>query len=176
MIVGSYFEGDYAMDVARKQHDVYDEALGIIVSRCNRLARFSIAVLDDSGHEEWGRIERFDHRTLQLAHDLLAAAWRFREDFQPPLLPFRDVEPAVPAEELWLGWLRNETKRWIDRPAWVRSVQLILTNQNKPVGYLEECRLCLGITDDFALPWSDNLREALVKDLAKRTKELQDGS
>ncbi len=175
MIVGSYFEDDYAMDVAWKQHDVYGEALGIIVSRCNRLARFSITVLDDSGHEEWGRIERFDHRTLQLAHDLLAAAWRFREDFQPRLLPFREAEPGVPAEELWLEWLRNEVKRWIDRPEWVRSVQLILTNQNKPVGYLEECRLCLGIMDDFAVPWMGNLREVLVKDLATRTKGLPEG-
>lgn len=176
MIVGRYFEDDYARDVAWKQHDVYGEALGIIVSRCNRLARFSITVLEHSPHEQWGRIERFDHRTLQLAHDLLAAAWRFREHFQPPLLPFRDAPPAVPAEELWLEWLRNEVQRWIDRPEWVRSVQLILTNQNKPVGYLEEYRLCLGIADAFAVPWSDNLRDVLVEGLARRTKELQEGS
>lgn len=175
MIVGSYFEDDYAMDVAWKQHDVYGEALGIIVSRCNRLARFSNAVLDHPGPEGWGRIERFDHRTLQLAHDLLAAAWRFQEDFQPRLLPFRNPKPAVPAEELWLDWLRNEVKRWFDRPEWVRSVQLILTNQNKPVGYLEESRLCLGIMDAFAVPWSDNLREVLVKDLAKRAEGLPEG-
>ena len=84
------FDGDVGMEVAKKQHDVYGPALWIIVRQCNLYAEFTRRVLDDADHLEWGTVESFDHRTLQGAHDLLAAVWRFRNDFQQPVLPFVD--------------------------------------------------------------------------------------
>ena len=77
MIVGTFFNGDDDNILARAQHDIYGDALGILISSCNRFTRFSKAVLNDTGHVDWGQIESFDHRTLQRAHDLLAAAWRY---------------------------------------------------------------------------------------------------
>ena len=82
MYVMPFFEDDVDMEVARKQHDVYSQALGIIVSQCNLYAEFARRLLDDADHPEWGTVERFDHRTLQHAHDLLAAVWRFRHDLR----------------------------------------------------------------------------------------------
>ena len=143
MIIGSYFEGDENTELASKQHDVYDNTIGIITSTCNRFARFSIAVLNDTGHRNWGQVETFDHRTLQGAHDLLAAAWRFVNDSRQESLAF--------PEALWLEWLRAETSAWIDHLQLVHSVQLILANQNKPAGYLAESHLALGIMDRFYL-------------------------
>ena len=52
----------------------------------------------------------------------------------------------------------------------MRSVQLILTNQNTPIGYAAETNLCLGIIDRFgSVPWKRRLREAYEKDLANDT-------
>jgi hypothetical protein len=80
--VGKRFDGDDDTEVAWKQHDVYHQALGIIIESCNRLTRFAKALMDDKGHKHWGNAESCDHRTLQEAHDLLAAAWRFRQSLR----------------------------------------------------------------------------------------------
>lgn len=166
MIVGSFFEGDVDMEVAGKQHDVYPQALGIIVSRCNLYAEFARFVLDDTDHREWGRIDRFDHRTLQHAHDLLAAVWRFRHDYRQLALPFMRKEPLDEAPRLWLDWLRREVEGWIHYPERVRLVQLILTNQNERRGYMAEAELSLYIIDGFTdVPW-ETRREAYEDSLA----------
>ncbi|MEQ8652020.1 MAG: hypothetical protein RIC87_06110 [Kiloniellales bacterium] len=166
MIVGTYFDGDDDMELAWKQHDVYGQALGIVVGTCNRFALFAVALLGDSGHKEWGRIEGCDHRTLQGAHDLLAAAWRFREGSRQGELPL--VEDAFLDEARWLDWLRTELSTWIDEPRMVRSVQLILSNQNEPAGYEAETSLCLALLDRFSdVPWKQSLREAHEADGAE---------
>ena len=65
-----------------------------------------------------------------------------------------------PVQILWLNWLRNELSGWIDYPYLVRSVQVILTNQNNPIGYAAESRLCLDIMDRFpSVPWRSDMRE-----------------
>ena len=175
MIVGSYFDGDDDTGLAWKQHDVYGQALQIMVSTCNRYAAFAKGVLDDISktllrdinHHEWGNIYRCDHRTLQDAHDLLAAAWRFRHDFRQGALPFGDIEPPKAVELLWLDWLHNEVSNWIDRPYLVRSVQAILVKQNKFTGYLAESKLSVDIMHCFTdVPWKMDRYNAHTKDLA----------
>ena len=64
MIVGHYFDGDVDEEVALLQHDVYGEALGIIVARCNEHARFARGVLNYTHHREWDTLRLSDHRTL----------------------------------------------------------------------------------------------------------------
>ena len=111
MWIGPLFEDDVDMEVARKQHDVYSQALWIIVSQCNLYAKFARRLLDDPEHQEWGTVDRFfDHRTLQHAHDLFAAAWRFRYDFRRLQLPFVDADQdrLDKVQALWLDWLRQE--------------------------------------------------------------------
>lgn len=161
MIVASFFEDDEDQEVAWKQHEVYGDALGIIVGTCNRHALFARAVLHDSKHDDWGTVVRFDHRTIQNAHDLLAAAWRFENDLRQPKLPFEPENPLDHVQALWLEWLRKETEKWITAPWIVRSVQVILTNQNQPLGYKAEGQLCLDILDRFPdVPWKPHLRAA----------------
>ena len=167
MIVGLYFEGD-DVEVALKQHGVYDTALGIVVSTCNLHTNRARSLLNSSDHPKWGKIDRYDHRTLQFAHDLLAAVWRSRNDFrQASLLPGenRALDEVQP---LWLDWLRNEIAGWSALPHLVRSVQLILTNQNEQPGYEAETQLCLDIVDRFPdVPWERRLRDALEGDLSR---------
>ena len=167
------FDGD-DMEVAGKQHDVYSEALWIIAGQCNLYAEFARRVLDDADHPEWGTVESCDHRTIQNSHDLLAAVWRFRNDFQQAVLPFVDKKSLDEVQTLWLDWLRNEIARWIDHPERVRWVQLILTNQNKPPGYVAEAQLALDIINWFSdVPWDQKLREAHEAALAEHRKELE---
>ena len=130
--------------------------------------RFSINVLNDMEHRNWGEIEKCDHRTLQGAHDLLAAAWRFENDSRQGMLKFAEEETNSNPEYAWLQWLGEEIDRWIRHPDLVRSVQLILASQNEPVGYLAESQLCLGIMNRFvSVPWGKGLREAYEQDLVK---------
>ena len=157
MIVGSFYAGD-DLELALRQHDVYSEALGILVGRCNRLTRMAIAILQDTEHAEWGRVERFDHRTMQVAHDLLAAVWRFK--VSPPqasLLEGRPVERAEHDMTHWLDWLEAEVSSWIDESWMIRLVQVILTNQNQPIGYDAESSLASMIAARFHfVPWADS--------------------
>ena len=168
MIVAPCYEGDDDDEVAWKQHDVYSDALAIIVGTSNRHARFAREMLDDSEHAEWGTVDTFDHRTVQGAHDLLAAAWRFENDMRQPALPFEPDNPLDHVQRQWLEWLRRETADWTTAPRIVRSVQLILTNQNQPMGYRAEAQLGLDIMDSFEdVPWMDKLRAAYEADVAK---------
>ena len=167
------FDGDVDMEVANKQHDVYGQALGIIVRQCNLYAEFARRFLDDADHSEWDTVESFDHRTLQGAHDLLAAVWRFRNNFRQSELPFVDKNFLDEVQQLWLDWLRHEISNWLHRPKRVRWVQLILTNQNKPLGYIAEAQLALNIINGFSdVPWNQELREAHEAALAEYRKEL----
>jgi hypothetical protein len=170
VIVGTFFAGDEDTKIAWKQHDVYGEALEAIIKVSNRLTLFAKSLLDDKAHASWGTIETCDHRTLQGAHDILAAAWRFQNDFRQSDLPLeRRHEPLVPhtPENLWLWWLRDEIERWVCQAALVRDVQMILGNQNQPIGYAAESRLCLALINRFhAVPWLPNWRDAFEQALA----------
>lgn len=146
MILAPQFQGD-DMGLARIQHQVYGEALNVIVRRCNQFTRLAISMLGEDGrHPGWARDEQVDHRTLQFAHDLLAAAWRY--DVSPPqqrmsLSDHRkpEHEPDTP-ERRWLQWLDWEVASWLqpeagpwdDGPMMIRSVGLILANQKQPSG------------------------------------------
>ena len=154
------------MEIAKKQHDVYGEALEVMISTTNHFARVAIALLDDRSHPGWGQFTRCDHRTLQDAHDLLAAVWRFRNDFRQTNLSFDKSENDSTPERLWLAWLKKEISSWIEHPELVRFVQLILANQNQPLGYEAESRLCIAIMDKFGeVPWKASLRAAYEEDL-----------
>ena len=140
----------------------------IIVSACNRFARFAIAVLEDKEYEGWGQVESFDHRTLQGAHDLLAAAWRFSNKGRQDRLSFTCAAMDATREECWLDWLQTEADSWIHCPQLVRLVQLVLANQNNPTGDASEASLALLIMDRFdSVPWEARWREAYESSLGQ---------
>ena len=77
MIVGRCFHGDDGNDVMWLQHDVYNEALGIISGICQEYTNLAHRILD-ADPPRLETITSYDHRTLQRAHDTIAAAWRYR--------------------------------------------------------------------------------------------------
>lgn len=171
MIVAPKFPGD-DMVLARLQHEVYGDALRVVVDRCNRFGRLALAILEqDAEHPGWKGVDRFDHRTLQFSHDLLAAAWRYEES--PPQLSLllsesrpKDAFQADTSEERWLQWLDSEVASWLhpeagpgdDGPQKIRLVLRILANQNQPSGYEAESYLAQLIYRRFShVPWDNVL-------------------
>ena len=171
MVVAPLFDDDVDMEVAWVQHHVYPAAVSIVVSQCNAYAAFAQRLLDDADHRDWGTVRSYDHSTLQDAHDLLAAAWRFRRhDLRQPRLPLEDLDKDAPGtvQRLWRDWLSRETAGWIDYPDHVRLVQLILTNQNELPGHIAEWQLSLAIISRFDdVPWYEEKRKACEANLAK---------
>lgn len=172
MRVNSHFPGDGEIDmyIHWLQHNVYGEALRIIAKGCYRHTERASAIL---GYGDWERVstDEIDHRTLQYAHNILAAIWRFRYSFKLrqfdfPVEQTNSIDPnymnrwwkwsdwwkwrraweqerVIENEitEHWLKWLRDEIESWRDYPTLVRLVMKIIANQNRPVGYQAEAEL-----------------------------------
>lgn len=165
MIVGTDFEGDENQELKRKQHDAYPRAIGLMINICNSFSNHAIIPKNIGNSENWGRINTCDHRTIQAAHDMLAAAYRFEHDARPK---DPNSSGASLTEKLWLDWLFAELVSWKESPALIQYFQIILTNQNQPDGYVAESRICLGILDRFPdVPWGQNWRDAFKNDLAR---------
>ncbi len=165
MIVATQFPGD-SYEVASAQHDVYAKALGIIVKCCNRYAVFAKRVFDSDEFQSWGTIYKFDHRVLQFQHDMLATVWRYETQASQRRLDCEEDVQSV--QERWLDWLDAEVHSWIDRPEWVRLVQIILSNQNTPYGQRTETVLSLQIMAYFPeVPWSLQLKRAFELEIEK---------
>jgi len=162
IIGGSEFWGD-SREVANAQHNVYNDALKIIVKQCNRFVWFAQNVVQPESYEKWEGIVSFDHRTLQYQHDLLATVWRYQNQASQMRLDCDEDKSGI--QSRWLKWLSSEVESWIERPEWVRLVQTILNNQNSPAGYRAETLLSLAIMDHFStVPWSEKLRLPLEQE------------
>ncbi len=141
MIVSSRFDGDDWDELMWAMHDVYHEGIRILM-RDNESAFNSAAILmqaqDDPIKDSLNAHGcRVDHRSLQNAHDYLAAVWRYRNRFfQPDLLIEDSVEQMA---QNWLAWLQQEMQIWQRHfPQLVRLVCLIIVQQNVKSGYEAE--------------------------------------
>jgi hypothetical protein len=165
MIVSKKFPED-SWEVATAQHEVYYEALEIIVKKCNQYAIFARRVIQSELFQSWGSIYRYDHRTLQHQHDLLATVWRYRTQASQLRLDCDEDERSVQIR--WLDWLTAEVDSWIERPDWVRFVQIILENQNTPLGQRTETLMSLQIMDYFLdIPWDSKVKNSFERAVNK---------
>lgn len=122
MLIYEYFDGD-SIALAQTQHEVYGEALNIIIAKCK-------------GHVDSQRTlpraetvkQVIDHRTLQVAHDIVAAAWR-----HAVLVSDQNI-----SEDGWLGALAKEVDAWVDQPRLIFLICCIMDNQNCETGYEAE--------------------------------------
>ena len=159
MWVGSCFRGDSDKVVMWMQHDVYHEALHIISGTSQEYTNFAHRILDDRW-DEWEFIDRFDHRTLQDAHDTIAAAWRFRclpsvRQMGFPIDGDHEGDPNFVGH--WLNWLQEEVRSWKNSPYLIRLVMRILRNQNKSEGYRAEADLKMALIARYEdVPWKQS--------------------
>ena len=139
MIVGSH-SVEHHSKIAWDQHEVYGEALSIIGGGCVRHFRNACEIAGVDPAMAASLEEQIDHRTMQAAHDYLAAVWRFKVRPTEPLLPIEEPEPPV-ASYHWLTWLRNDVRTWNEKPEIVRAVLEVRRNQNSERGYAAEDEL-----------------------------------
>ena len=155
MIVGVFFEDDWDHALKWKQHDVYGNALGIIVATCREHVARAASLLEVERPGQWETDVQIDHRTLQDAHDILAAVWRHATSPVQTSLPLEvPATRATRGVTGWLEWLRVEVRSWWEEPRLVALVSAILANQNQPAGYQAEEELAERLHRRFsAVPW-----------------------
>lgn len=114
MIVGTKFQGD-STRIASIQHEVYGEALRIIIDFATNKHRKAEQVVDIRTELSDLRdgLDSFDHRTLQWLHDSMAAAFRMDYCLNADLFAHAAQNSHTPAEinNLWFDFLRRELAR-----------------------------------------------------------------
>ena len=161
MIVGSKFDGDVDKKLMWDQCVVYHRAVRVIVKKCDQMAAFARNLLADEIHTGWGQHDNdnYHHITLSRAHDLIAAAWRYRFAPSDRVFPFAEENPEFSADYSqmhgWQSWLNEELDSWIHAPHLVRSVQLILSHQNDYLGDRAQYELFKDLVRHFHdVPWN----------------------
>jgi hypothetical protein len=131
--------------------------LRLIAGACVEHMKSAFMLAFEDYPKEWGHSFKYDHRTLQLAHDVIAAAWRF-ECLKAELPLFFQTDHEDVISRKWLAWLRSEVDLWSNQPAIVRNVIIILGNQNVENGYRAEDRLTQALVRRYSnVDWHDRL-------------------
>jgi hypothetical protein len=149
MIIGSIFDGDDDVGLMRFQHDFYYEMLGRWIDMAG-IRRFQYREIP-----EWDEICRkwdifrkeavFDHRTIQLHHDLIAA--RFRQNMRDN--PFRTT-----LETRSMGWRQffcKEAVGWLEDGHCLRLFMTTLACANTKEGYAGEGALAEVMRNKYNL-------------------------
>ena len=150
MLIYNQFPGD-DMALAGQQHDVYGKALSLIIDGARR-HYVNACLMTGNSAGRWPVDAAIDHRTLQGAHDVLAAAWRWR--VSPPQRGLiRGDDPQCSMAD-WLDWLAGEVRDWRDEPGLILSMAAIVACQNQTLGYAGELRLCEALRRRHGdVPW-----------------------
>ena len=155
MIVGEYFPGDDNNHVQWIQHDCYGEALAMIGKWCRNRYLSSVRDLDIPTLIRNKALSLpmngFDHRTLQLFHDFLAASFRFynAEDLQPKL-PFPGEDEEKRIKSMWFSYLEIELERFsTEHKGIVKNVMEAVCYSNpNPIGIRAEDKLAHIVIND----------------------------
>lgn len=167
MWVADYFDGDNdpSAKVSWIQHDAYREALRLIACACVEHMKSAFMLAFEDYPKKWDRSFKYDHRTLQLAHDVIAAAWRF-ECIKTELPLFFQTDHEDVIFRKWFAWLRSEVDLWSNQSAIVRNVIIILGDQNVENGYRAEDLLIQALVRRYLnVPWHDRFLALAYKEV-----------
>jgi hypothetical protein len=144
-------DNDLLKDV---QHDLYLES----VDRLFDAARKALVRADEILGtqllivEQAKAIDRFDHRVLQGAHDILAATYRHRDDDGGQL---RLLEPPEVLRSrysmAWQQWLNAQLDELAKLHGFVRSTVQAVLLANTELGYVAERELCALLVSRYDL-------------------------
>jgi hypothetical protein len=145
MIINEAFEGDLNKLLKNIQHDEYGRSVGRIFEAARSELIHAAAVLDAKLPlvDNARAVKNFDHRVLQDAHDIIAAAYRYRHDDsgQLELLEIYDLQPNRYLRH-WTSWLGEQLKDLVRYPQFVRPTVESVLFANTDGGYMAENRLC----------------------------------
>lgn len=154
MITGPRFKNDNDHDLQNQQHECYLEVLAVIAERCIQHYEAACRIIgqEPSNPSELfkniGQVKTsFDHRILQLVHDLMAAYWRWKSGRHELHMP--GLEPNSVAD--WKTWARDEVDDWaLYAPEIIRHVVTALAHQNTDQGYEAESMAQEALQDRYA--------------------------
>lgn len=157
MIISQVYPGDENEILMQVQYDEYDRNIGRIFSSARDELAHADAILDAKLliTDTALAVKRFDHRVLQDAHDIIAAAFRYHNDDGGQLRLFEDAEKQLAryAHE-WNEWLGRQLLLFLRYPVFVRSVVECVVFANNVMGYMAEDRLCAFLLSYYnAVDW-----------------------
>lgn len=144
MIISDVFPGDNNTTLKRVQHDLYPQSVVAIFEAALRTMVLADAVLMTNLElvTKAKAIERFDHRVLQDAHDILAARFRHLHDDGGQIDLLDPADPNVMYIQAWSDWRASQLKELATYPDFVRSAVEAVVFANTEFGYIAEQQLC----------------------------------
>lgn len=140
MMAGSVFNGDDNRQLMALQHEMYMDSVAVLFSNAKEL--YLVAEKLIGVDTELGRlvspVTGFDHRTLQTAHDIMAAQFRFITPYRP-LLP--NEYESKELGKAWRDWLVTEVNSLITDPRFTQAVLVATGCKNTDRGYAAEKEL-----------------------------------
>lgn len=131
VIIGKYFDGDSDEKLKMLQHGSYYDLLREWINRAGtRRLRYRTSPEWAEVTQMWERFREesvYDHRTIQMPYDLIAA--RFRQIAQELSMPESEKEEA------WHAFFISESKAWLERDDFLRCFMVALSARNTAEGY-----------------------------------------
>jgi hypothetical protein len=127
------------------QHDAYPRSVAQLYETAREALLWADKVLETRLliAEKARDTTRFDHRVLQDAHDILAAAFRHSCDDGGQLrLLESEAERANRYRSTWLEWLQDQLTDLSKNPQFVRSTVQAVVLANSELGYEAERVVC----------------------------------
>ena len=143
MIVTTCFPGDTNDILKWIQHDLYGESLSLLVLKCSirYLAAISLVEKTTELWRQMVRMDGFDHRVLQDAHDKIAAYYRFAYNKSQMPLPFDPLPYEERLLQDWREFFQVEVRQLAQDDRIVRAILTVVAYQNTPAGYEAEREL-----------------------------------
>ena len=144
MIIGEAYISDNNKALKMAQHETYSHNIVAIFEMARSEFVRADAILNAQLliAETAESINKFDHRVLQDAHDIMAASYRYRCDdgVQPRLWPEGGERSSYGPR--WNRWFTLELEKMIKHPSFVRAVVEAVVFSNTELGYMAEHRMC----------------------------------
>ena len=162
MIVFDVYEDDKNDILKNVQHDCYMNSVGSIFIKPKLRFIQADAILQSKLPiiKQIHEIESIDHRILQDAHDIIAAAYRHQYDDGGQLNLFRQdqkLEDYYTCQ--WLEWYNAKILELIEDPDFVRFAVFAVLHGNTKTGDEFEHRLCEFLVVHFGMEdWRGDIR------------------
>ncbi len=153
VILSNVYKNDCNRLLKDVQHDEYPRSIcGIFKSARDGLIRAD-AILGSNLliTEKARKVQTFDHRVLQDAHDIMAATFRYHHDDGGQLRLDEDPEhQRLRYLRTWTNWLNKQLEELVHYPQFVRSTVECIVFPNTVMGYMAENRLCDVLLTHFS--------------------------
>lgn len=140
MIVAKVYSADNNETLKNVQHNLYMRLMPVIFQKPRErfLKAARLVEADPSFIKNLEKITSFDHRTLQNAHDIIAARYRYLKDDFGQMSLFCNLSQEDRYRRDWSQWFHEEIDSLIDYDTFIRATVKAVAFQNSKQGYKAE--------------------------------------